>query len=433
MQAKLKIEQARTKDLVPYANNAKIHTDEQVEQICASIEEFGFNDPIAVWTNPAGELEIIEGHGRLMAANRMGIDTVPIIKLDHLDDEARRAYTHVHNKLTMNTGFDWATLEEELANLDYDFALFGFDVYTGEPEPSDVVEVEVPEETPERTKRGDIWQLGDHVLMCGDAADPADMDALFKHGEPMMVFTDPPYGVAIGSKNKTINEVSGKGGRIEEDIEGDTLGPGELRKLLATCMRNLRERCSDNCSYYVSAPQGGDLGTMMLLMMEDAGLPVRHNLVWVKSSACFSMGRLDYDYRHEPIYYTWGRSHRFTGGYDTTVFDDNKPLEKLTKAELKDLVHSLRDAQTSVIYCDKPMSNDLHPTMKPVKLIARFVYNSSLPGETVADIFGGSGSTLMAAEQLERRCLTMEIDPHYCDVIIGRWEKFTGKKAVKIG
>lgn len=172
---------------------------------------------------------------------------------------------------------------------------------------------------------------------------------------------------------------------------------------------------------------------MMMMMMMDAGLEVRHNLIWVKSSAVFSLGRLDYDYKHEPIFYTWTKGHNFYGGYSTTVIDDNKPLEKMTKAELKDMVRALQDSkETSVVYCDKPHKSDLHPTMKPVKLVARFMHNSSKEGEPIADIFAGSGSTLMAAEQLGRDAYCMEIDPHYCDVILDRWERFTGKKAERI-
>lgn len=172
---------------------------------------------------------------------------------------------------------------------------------------------------------------------------------------------------------------------------------------------------------------------MMLQMMADAGLPVRHQLIWVKSAANFSMGRLDYDYRHEPVFYTWTKSHRFRGGYDNTVIDDSGRLEDLGKSELKELVHALRgDGKTSTIYCDKPLHNDLHPTMKPVRLVSRFIYNSSEEGDIVADIFGGSGTTMIACEQLKRKCRMMELDPHYCDVIIDRWETFTGREAVLV-
>ena len=192
-------------------------------------------------------------------------------------------------------------------------------------------------------------------------------------------------------------------GGITENIIGDTLKPSELYEVLVKAFSNLREHCSESCSYYVSSPQGGELGSMMLLTMKDAGLAVRHMLIWVKNSATFSMGRLDYDYRHEPIFYTWTDKHNFYGeGYQTTVWE-----------------------------YDKPRKCNLHPTMKPVELIAHAVENSSKKGDAVVDIFGGSGSTMIACEQLGRRCFMMELDPHYCDVIIQRWEDYTGKKAVR--
>ena len=254
------------------------------------------------------------------------------------------------------------------------------------------------------------------------------------------MFTDPPYGVAIGDKNKTLNEDAfGKGGRCQSNIAGDTLSPEELYKVLVRAFTNLRELCADDCSYYVSSPQGGELGLMMM-MMRDAGLPVRHMLIWVKNAATFSMGRLDYDYRHEPIFYTWTKSHKWYGDYCNTVIDDSKPIDKMSKPidkmskpELKELLRAyISPGEESVIYCDKPVASKLHPTMKPVKLVARFILNSSTKGDTVADIFGGSGTTLMACEQLGRKCRMMEMDPGYCDVIIARWESFTGKKAVRI-
>lgn len=248
-----------------------------------------------------------------------------------------------------------------------------------------------------------------------------------------LVFTDPPYGVAIGDKNATLNSVQ-PSGRCTENIAGDTLSPDALYKMLVAAFTNLRENgAKDSCAYYVTSPQGGDLCLMMMMMMKDAGLPVRHMLVWVKNTATFSLGRLDYDYRHEPVFYTWTAKHNFYGDYSTTVIDDSTVIDKMSKAELKDLARALMERKPdSVIYCDKPQKCDLHPTMKPVKLIARFVGNSSREGDTVLDIFGGSGSTLMACEQMRRRSYTMELDPHYVEVIIARWEAFTGKKAEKI-
>ena len=218
-----------------------------------------------------------------------------------------------------------------------------------------------------------------------------------------MVFTDPPYGVSIGDKNAMLNTVQ-KAGRCAENIENDTLPVDELYKVLTRCMSNVRENCKDDACYFVASPPGGDFGLMMM-MMQDAGLRVRHQICWNKNSATFSLGRLDYDYKHEAIMYTWTRSHHNyrKGAFRTSVWD-----------------------------IDKPRKCDLHPTMKPVELVANCMLDGSKEGDIVLDVFGGSGTTLIAAEQLGRKARIMEIDPHYCDVIIARWEKLTGRKATKV-
>lgn len=220
-----------------------------------------------------------------------------------------------------------------------------------------------------------------------------------------MVFTDPPYGVAIGSKNAAIEEATGVQTKsIKEDIANDTLGVDELYKVLQRAMENVRLNCKDDASYYVCAPPGGDMGLMMM-MMKDAGLAVRHQIVWNKSAATFSLGRLDYDYKHEAIMYTWTKKH-----------------------------HNYRKGamRTSVWDVEKPRACDLHPTMKPLALIENALLDGTKEGDLVLDAFGGSGSTLIAAEQLGRRAYLMELDPHYCDVILSRWEKLTGKTAEKL-
>lgn len=219
-----------------------------------------------------------------------------------------------------------------------------------------------------------------------------------------MVFTDPPYGVAIGDKNAMLNTVQ-PSGRCTENIKNDTLSVDELYKVLTQAMSNVRENCKEDACYFVAAPPGGDFGLMMMMMMQDAGLRVRHQLVWNKDSATFSLGRLDYDYKHEAIMYTWTKSHHnYRGGkFRTSVWDIAK-------------VHKC----------------DLHPTMKPIELVANCLLDGTKEGDIVLDSFGGSGTTLIACEQLGRKCRMMELDPHYCDVIIARWEKETGKKAVKL-
>ena len=217
-----------------------------------------------------------------------------------------------------------------------------------------------------------------------------------------MVFTDPPYGVSIGSKNEMLNSFK-KAGKCTQNIENDTLSDDDLRGLIVGAMTNARLSCEPDACYYVTAPQGGDLGIMIQEAMRDAGLPVRHILIWRKNVATFSLGRLDYDYQHEPIFYTWTEKH-----------------------------HNYRkgDNRTTVWDYDKRRKCDLHPTMKPVELVANCMKDGTLLGDKVLDLFGGSGTTLIAAEQLGRKCFMMELDPHYCDVIIARWEKLTGKTAI---
>lgn len=255
-----------------------------------------------------------------------------------------------------------------------------------------------------RCRPGEIWQCGDHRVMCGDSTDADAVKRLMGGAKADMLFTDPPYGVAIGDKNKELNSVK-KAGRCTENIENDTLPAEELYPILVRAMSNARENCKDDACYYVTSPQGGELGLMMMMMMKDAGLPVRHMLIWKKDSATFSLGRLDYDYQHESIFYTWTKKHHnYRGGeFRTTVWEYPKSRK-----------------------CD------LHPTMKPVPLVGNCLKDATQEGDIVLDVFGGSGTTMIAAEQLGRRARLMELDPHYCDVIVTRWEKLTGRKAERI-
>ena len=385
----------------PYKRNAKKHPQEQIEQIINSINAFGMNDPIGVW----GEDNIIvEGHGRYLALREMGESgLVPVIHIDNLTDEQRKEYALAHNKLTMNTDFDESTLSLEMDDLSdfFDMSDFGFDAEEEEEhETADIVEDDAPEldEVEPCCKRGQVWQLGEHRLMCGDSTNRSDADKLLDGGKADMVFTDPPYGVAIGDKNATLNSVQ-KAGRCCTNIAGDTMSESELYEMLKSAFINVREHCKDDASYYVTSPQGGSLG---LMMMKDAGLEVRHVLMWEKNSATFSLGRLDYDYQHEPMFYTWTKSH-----------------------------HNYRKGEnrTTVWKYDKPRKCDLHPTMKPVALVVNAIMDGTKENDIVLDAFGGSGTTLIACEQTGRQCRMMELDPHYCDVIIKRWEDFTGKKA----
>lgn len=255
-----------------------------------------------------------------------------------------------------------------------------------------------------KCSKGDIWRLGEHRLMCGDSTDEAAIKRLMDGDKADMVFTDPPYGVSIGDKNAALNSVL-PSGRYSKNIENDTLSADELYPILVKAMTNARLSCKDDACYFVTSPQGGELALMMMMMMKDAGLPVRHILIWEKNSATFSLGRLDYDYQHEPIFYTWTKKH-----------------------------HNYRKGQyrTTIWKYDKPRKCDLHPTMKPVELVANCLNDATKEGDIALDVFGGSGTTMIACEQLGRRARLIELDPHYCDVIIARWEKFRGMKAEKI-
>ena len=330
---------------------------------------------------------------------------VPAVDADELTDGEKRQFF-----ITDNASFgEWKW--DDLANSydSKDLQEWGLDVWDDADEG---VDAEAQEDDFDETKDhievkckpGDIWQLGDHRLMCGDSIDLQQVKALMGGSRADMVFTDPPYGVSIGDKNKMLNEMNGSHA-IERNIENDTLDIDALYEVLKKAMSNVRLNCKSDAVYFVTAPQGGGLGEMMMMMMKDAGLQVRHNIIWRKNAPTFSMGRLDYDYQHEPMFYTWTKTHHNyrKGAFRTSVWD-----------------------------IDKPRKCDLHPTMKPVELVANAILDGSKEGDIVLDTFGGSGTTLIAAEQLGRKCYMMELDPHYCDVIIARWEKLTGRTAVKV-
>lgn len=420
----LKIEYIKIEDLKAYKKNAKIHTEEQIGQIMKSIEEFGMNDPIAIWKNG----EIIEGHGRLAACKELGIKEVPIIRLDSLTDEQRRAYMLVHNQLTMNTGFDLDILREELEGIgNIDMLDFGFDydIETTRLEvEEDDYEVEIPEAP--KSKQGEIYKLGDHILMCGDSTDEMDVGTLMTGGdrrrepeEADLVVTDPPYNVEYQSAD-------GK------TIENDAMGSEAFIDFLEKAFRNMEENLKEGGAFYIWH------ASRTVVEFEEAlrrnHLQTREQLIWVKNSLV--LGRSDYQWRHEPCLYgrKEGAGHYFINDRTlTTVQEQEIDLESMKKEDMKKMLEDiLQNTKQTIIYENKPNRSAEHPTMKPVKLVGAQIENSSRQGEIVLDLFGGSGSTLIAAEQLKRKCYMMEYDPKYVDVIIDRWESFTGKKAEKL-
>lgn len=396
----LEVREMAVADLVPYANNAKKHPREQIDQIAESIIEFGNCDPIAVWHNEDGEAEIVEGHGRVMALKQLGIDTAPVICLDHLTDEQRRAYTHVHNQTTLSSGFDEQALIEDMDNLDMDWEALGFSEFMPDFEHDDIDDEGMPEEVVCRCKRGDVWMLGAHRVKCGSSTDPDDMADLLRGGVADLIVTDPPYNVALGQHDRP-SEAKQLHRRTDGlVIANDSWDNDEdFIEFLRSAFELGMDALKPGGAFYI---WHADTQRMNFLKAcELAGMTIRECLVWVKN--VFTLGRQDYQWRHEPCLYGWkdGASHQW--------YSDRK--------------------QSTVLEFDKPSSNSEHPTMKPIPLIAYQIENSSKKGDLVLDMFGGSGSTLIACEKLGRKCVTMELDPHYCDVIISRWEEMTGQRA----
>lgn len=389
-------------DLKPYANNPR-HNAKAVPAVKESILKFGFKVPIVIDKNNV----IVCGHTRFYASKEIGLETVPCIVADDLTDEQINAFRLVDNRVSEFADWNFDKLAEELSDLqDFDFEPFGFDeLMAGIGETfvnNNKLDVEeddnfdsskVPTDT--IIKAGDVISLNNHKVICGSSKDEENFIKLFGEQRYHLVFTDPPYGVSIGEKNRMLNKVQ-ESGRVLADIKDDNISVDDLYDLLVNVMKNAKKYSADDCTYFVCAPQGGELG-MMMMMMQDAGLKVRHNLIWYKNQPTFSMGRLDYDYQHEPILLTWGKKHK-------------RPMKG--------------EHRTSVWKIDRERKCDLHPTMKPVALPVNAMLNNSDEGDLCADFFLGSGTTLIAAEKTNRICYGMEIEPHYCMVIANRYKQY---------
>jgi len=396
-------------ELVPIASlsldpaNVRKHPEKNIQSIIASLKRFGQQKPIVVDANGI----VRAGNGTLMAAQQLGYTEIAIVRSPLKGSEAN-AYAIADNRTAELAEWDEGSLAEQLAALqieDEELALAtGFDETDIDAllAPDEVIEDEVPEPPAVAiTKRGDVWLLGDHRVMCGDSTSVDDVARLMRGNRAVCVFTDPPYGVSLGAKNRFLNSFL-KAGICLENIESDDMKPDDLKAMLLPAFISLRKNImAEDCSLFVTAPQGGEL-SMMMMMMQEAGLRPRHVLIWKKNQPTFSMGRLDYDYQHEPILFTWCKKHK-----------------KVMAGEHR----------TSIWEIDREQKCNIHPTMKPVALYANAYSNNSETGDTVADIYAGSGTAFIAAEQLNRKCYGMEISPQYCDVIVARWEKLTGKKA----
>ena len=393
------IELKSVEELIPYAKNARTHSESQVAQIANSIIEFGFTNPVLI----DGNKGIIAGHGRLMAAKKLNLPQVPVVILDHLSDAQKRAYIIADNKLAENAGWDEEILANELADLkeeNFDLDLIGFEdqelekLFENLYESDEQKEEDIPdiEENP-ISKSGDIWLLGDHKLICGDSTKQEIYNQLLENELADMTFTDPPYNVDYGNTMK--DTIRGNNNTILNDNLGD-----DFPKFLLDVCTNILEITKGACYICMSS---SELHTLQKAFI-DAGGKWSTFIVWAKNH--FTLGRSDYQRQYEPILYGWKQKndHYWCG-------DRN---------------------QSDVWYFNKPLKSTLHPTMKPVEICKRAILNSSKTDDIILDPFGGSGSTLIACEQVKRRCRMIELDQKYVDVIIKRWQNLTNKKATHL-
>ncbi|PZF78121.1 DNA methylase N-4 [Aestuariivirga litoralis] len=396
------IERVEVSALTAFSGNPRTHSDTQIDQIAASIREFGWTNPILV----DAEGTIIAGHGRLAAATRLGLTEVPVIRLGHLSDAQRKALVIADNQLALNAGWDEAALSDLIRELDtekFDLDLLGFvseelDRYLAsfaEDSAAVAEEGDLPEVPVVPTSRpGDLWVLGNHRLLCGDATVVTDVERLMDRQLADMAALDPPYNVdyANAAKNKSLAK--------DRRILNDALGEGFYQFLYDTCV-NLLMVTKGACYVCMSS---SELHTLQKAFT-DAGGKWSTFIIWAKNT--FTLGRADYQRQYEPILYGWkqGADHFWCGARD----------------------------QGDVWFVDKPRVNDLHPTMKPVELIERAIRNSSKSRDIVLDLFGGSGTTLIAAERTGRSARLLELDPKYVDVIVERWQNLTGQAAVLDG
>ena len=389
----MKTETLNIESLIPYAKNSRTHSAEQVAQIASSIREFGWTNPVLIDSQGT----IIAGHGRVMAARALNIVEIPCIRLTHLSESQIRAYVIADNKLALNAGWDEEMLNSELRALAEEGDIVKMTGFSDEelaelllpPEvelTGDLDEVPEPPVDP-ITKTGDLWVLGEHRVLCGDSTKAEDVGRLMGGDTAAAVLSDPPYGVSYVGKTKDALEVHNDG--------RETLGP-----LLRESLGLASEHCHAGGIWYIAAPPGPQF-LEFAVVLTDMGV-WRQTLVWAKQSLV--MGHSDYHYQHEAIFYGWkpGAGHKAP--------PDRK--------------------QTTLWHYDRPTSSREHPTMKPVALFAKMIENSTTVSSLIYDPFGGSGTTLIAAEQLGRKCYGMEISPAYCDVIVNRWQNATNKIAV---
>ena len=413
----MQIEMRPIDSLTPYADNAKVHDAKQIANVANSIRRFSWQQPIVVDDNGV----VVIGHCRLLAAKKLKLKEVPVTVASGLTEDEIRELRIAYNK-SNESPWDFNLLRKDMDGLDFDGFDFEWDGLGEEYEEKEVTEDDfteddIPEEPTAR--QGDIYQLGQHRLMCGDSTSIGDVEALMGGFKADLFLTDPPYNVDYQGGTKDALK-----------IMNDSMEDGAFRAFLTDAFINADLVMRPGAAYYIW--HADSEGFNFRLAVRNANWKLRQTLIWVKNALV--LGRQDYQWKHEPCLYGWKEgTHYFTDDRtETTVIDDKIDLKKLKKEELLALLEKMLGDKvpTTVLYEDKPLINDIHPTMKPIRLMGRLIKNSTRPGQNVLDLFGGSGSTMMACEQLERACYTMELDPRYVDAMINRWEKFTGEKAV---
>jgi DNA modification methylase len=413
-------------DLTPDPQNVRTHDAKNLQAIKDSLNAFGQRKPIVTAKGNDGSLVVIAGNGTLEAAKALGWSTIQIAEVpDDWDADKARAYAIADNRSAELADWDQTALTSALLDLDavgWDMKTLGFDPATMD-DGDDVVQDDVPdldEQGPTRTKLGQRWILGEHRLMVGDSTSDADIKQLMGEDLADCVFTDPPYNV---------NYEGGTDDALK--IENDNMSDADFKKFLNDAYRLMFESTRPGGGIYVC--HADSAGQVFRSEMTGTGWYLKQCLIWVKDQ--FVLGRQDYHWQHEPILYGWkpGAGHDWYGRrIRTTVLESEQDIRGLKKQDLIDMLLEIAET-SSIIREPRPRKNIEHPTMKPVPLVARLVANSTKRGDIVLDPFGGSGSTLIACEQMNRRCYTVEYDPRYADVILNRWETFTGQTAILDG
>lgn len=376
--------------LIPYARNSRTHTDAQVAQVAASIKEFGFLNPVII----AEDNTILAGHARVLAARKLGLSKVPCIKAESLTDAQKRAYIIADNKLSLNAGWDEELLAVEISDLKseaFDLSLLGFGedelekLFRSEADDKikeDDFDIDSELQKPAVTKEGDLWTIGRHRLLCGDSTLKGNLERLMQGAKANLTVTDPPYNV----------NYEGNAGKIRND----NMGNEDFHTFLLAAFNRMHENMASDASIYVF--HADTEGLNFRKAFDEAGFYLSGCCIWKKPSLV--LGRSPYQWQHEPCLFGWLKDGKHKW------YADRK--------------------QTTIWEFDKPKKNDVHPTMKPVALIAYCIMNSSMTNTLVLDPFLGSGTTMIACEQTDRSCYGLELDPKYCDVIVNRYIELTG-------